>query len=161
MPPSHSIAFGLREVQIYLPIWAPYRQIKQLSADQLRICRYADIRLFLPIQIYQIYWHEYLQILQADISKRRYSRTAWYTDRLEAIYTVYDHFSNNPSCSRLVCDRTGFSSFGRNRNSALQIHRTTVTEPNHLQNRLVSAEPASFGRKVAISAKMWLVLHKM
>ena len=63
--------------------------------------------------------------------------------------------------AKLVCDRTGFSSFGRNRNSAIQSHQTTVTEPNHLQNQLVSAEPASFGRKVAILAEMWLVLHKM
>ena len=61
----------------------------------------------------------------------------------------------------LVCDRTGFSSFGRNRNSALQNHRTTVTEQNHLQNQPVSAEPASFGRKDAILAEMWLVLQKI
>ena len=51
--PNHSVASGLREVQIYLQIWGPYRQIKQLSADQLWICRYADTGLFCRYHIFR------------------------------------------------------------------------------------------------------------
>ena len=51
--PNHSVASGLQEVQIYLQIWGPYRQIRQLSADQLWICRYADTGLFCRYHIFR------------------------------------------------------------------------------------------------------------
>ena len=71
--PNHSVASGLREVQIYLQIWGPYRQIKQLSADQLWICRYADTGLFCRYHIFRYIGMDICRFyLQIKISVARY-----------------------------------------------------------------------------------------
>ena len=65
----------------------------------------------------------------------------------------------------IVYNRTGYSSFGRNRNSALQNHPTTETEQNHLQNWQISAKPAhlcpklQFQPNISISVGTCSTIH--